>query len=368
MLKRLYADNFRCLENFEIRFDESNVLLGRNGTGKTAALDVLRKIRDLLVRGLKVDQVFPARDLSAYRLRKEQRFEIDTQFADDRYAYELVVEHDTAHNKMRVAHEALKHDERPVFEFDNGDAQLYRDDYRKDLTSRIPFDWGQSGVGFLHERPENQKVTRFKKDIANFVITSACPPIMEAETRSEDEFLDPLMRNFVAWYRRAAQENMGCIGRLFETLRDVLPGFESINLTEFGENSRALKVLLASSSGALAPHGFHQLSDGQRALIALYSLLILSSGRRTSLFLDEPDNYLTLSEVQPWLAEAVEACGDSIEQLVVVSHHPVTIDYMAGASGLWFTREGTGPARVSDQPANTVDGLSISETVARGWE
>ena len=343
-------------------------LLGRNGTGKTAALDVLRKIRDLLVRGLKVDQVFPARDLSAYRLRKEQRFEIDTQFADDRYAYELVVEHDTAHNKMRVAHEALKHDERPVFEFDNGDAQLYRDDYRKGLTSRIPFDWGQSGVGFLHERPENQKVTRFKKDIANFVITSACPPIMEAETRSEDEFLDPLMRNFVAWYRRAAQENMGCIGRLFETLRDVLPGFESINLTESGENSRALKVLLASSSGALAPHGFHQLSDGQRALIALYSLLILSSGRRTSLFLDEPDNYLTLSEVQPWLAEAVEACGDSIEQLVVVSHHPVTIDYMAGASGLWFTREGTGPARVSDQPANTVDGLSISETVARGWE
>ena len=28
MLKRLYADNFRSLENFEVRFDESNVLLG----------------------------------------------------------------------------------------------------------------------------------------------------------------------------------------------------------------------------------------------------------------------------------------------------------------------------------------------------
>ena len=59
MLKRLYADNFRCLENFEIRFGESNLLLGRNGTGKTSVLDVLRKIQDLVVRGQKVDQVFP---------------------------------------------------------------------------------------------------------------------------------------------------------------------------------------------------------------------------------------------------------------------------------------------------------------------
>ena len=367
MLKRLYADNFRCLENFEIGFDESNVLIGRNGTGKTSALDVLCKIRDLLVRGLKVDQVFRASDLSAYQRREEQRFELDTQSEDDRYAYELVIEHDVARNRMRVAHEALKHNERLVFEFHNGDAQLYRDDYKKG-PDPIPFDWGQSGVGFLHERPDNQKVTRFKKDLANFVIASACPPIMDAETRSEDEFLDPLMRNFVAWYRRAAQENMGCIGRLFEGLRDVLPGFESMNLTESGENSRALKVLLKSPSGPPAPHGFHQLSDGQRALIALYSLLILSSGRRASIFLDEPDNYLALSEVHPWLAEAVDACGDSIEQLVVASHHPVTIDYMAGASGLWFTREATGPARVSDQPANSVDGLSVSETVARGWE
>lgn len=149
MLKRLYADNFRCLENFEIRFGESNLLLGRNGTGKTSVFDVLRKIQDLVVRGLKVDQVFPAHDLSANHLRNEQRFEIDTQ---------------------------------------------------------------------------------------------------------------------------------------------------------------------------------------------------------------------------PWLAEAVQNCGDSIDQLVVASHHPNTIDYMAGSSGRWFSREETGPARVSDQPVNTIDGLSISETVARGWE
>lgn len=366
MLKRLYADNFRCLENFEIRFGESNLLLGRNGTGKTSVLDVLRKIQDLVVRGFKVDQVFPAYDLSANHRRNEQRFELDTQSEDDSYSYVLVIEHTAARDKMKVLHETLKHNEHPMFEFNDGDARLYRDDYKEGPL--VPFDSGQSGVGFLSERKDNQKLTRFKKDAANFVIASPCPPIMEAETRTEDEFLDPLMRNFVGWYRRAAQENMGSIGRLFSVLQDVLPGFESINLTEVGEHSRALKVLLAAPSGALASYDFDQLADGQRLLISLYSLLHLSAGRRVSMFLDEPDNYLTLSEVQPWLAEAVQSCGESIDQLVVASHHPNTIDYMAGASGRWFSREGTGPARVSDQPANTVDGFSISESVARGWE
>lgn len=366
MLKRLYADNFRCLENFEIRFDDSNLLLGRNGTGKTSVLDVLRKIQNLVVRGFKVDQVFPANDLSANHRRNEQRFELDTQSEDDSYSYALVIEHTAARDKMKVRHEALKHNEYPVFEFNNGDARLYNDDYKEGPL--VPFDWGQSGVGFLNERKENQKLTRFKRDVANFVIASPCPPIMEAETRTEDEFLDPLMRNFVGWYRRAAQENMGSIGRLFSVLQDVLPGFESINLTEAGENSRALKVFLSAPSGTRPTPNFDQLSDGQRGLISLYSLLHLSAGRRVSMFLDEPDNYLTLSEVQPWLAEAVQSCGESIDQLVVVSHHPNTIDYMAGASGRWFSREGTGPARVSHQPANTVDGLSISESVARGWE
>ena len=84
--------------------------------------------------------------------------------------------------------------------------------------------------------------------------------------------------------------------------------------------------------------------------------------------LDEPDNYLALREIQPWLAAVAEHCGDTLEQAVFVSHHPVTIDDMAGAKGRWFSRDGTGPVWVSSQPDRTIDGLSLSETVARGWE
>ena len=109
---------------------------------------------------------------------------------------------------------------------------------------------------------------------------------MGAETRSEDEFLDPLMRNFAGWYRHAAQENMGEIPGLFDAIRGALPGFDSLSLTESGETTRSLKAVFRSPGDGqrLVRYGFDQLSDGQRALIALYSLITLSKGRRTSLF------------------------------------------------------------------------------------
>ena len=366
VLSRLYVDNFRCLENLDLDLDQTNVFLGRNGTGKTSVLNVLRNIQNLIVRGWKVDTVFPARDISLYGQRNEQRFEIETRIDEESYRYSLMVEHDVPRNRMRVWEETLEHEGNPIFAFKNGDAQLYHDDYSKGPS--YPFDWSQSGISFLNERTDSKKLTRFKKEIGNYIVVSCCPPIMAPEKRTEDEFLDPLMQNFVGWYRRAAQENMRSIFSLFEALRETLPGFDSINLTESGENSRALKAIFKGPSSEPIRYGFDQLSDGQRALIAMCSLIHLSSDGQVSLFVDEPDNYLALGEVQPWLAEAADRTGESLGQVVVASHHPVTIDYMAGANGRWFFREGDGPVRVSKKPNNTVDGLSLSETIARRWE
>ena len=368
MVTRLYVDNFRCLVNFELKLDETNILLGPNGSGKTSVLDVLRRIQDLVARGARIEEAFPTDDLSSTQARNMQLVEVDLQIDDCAYHYALQIEHERPRRRMRIAEETLEHDDKPIFWLKRGDAQLYHDDYKKGPS--YPFDWSRSGVGSLNERGDNRKLTRFRRAMADLVIASPCPPLFEPETRTEDEFLQPLMQNFVGWYRHAAQERMRGIGAVFKALGEALPGFDSISLTESGENARSLKVdfRAANDEGRLERYALDQLSDGQRSLIALYCLVFLSNGGRTSLFLDEPDNYLALREIQPWLATVAEHCGDTLEQAVVVSHHPVTIDYMAGAKGRWFYRDANGPVRVSNEPERTVDGISLSETVARGWD
>ena len=366
MLKRFYADNFRCLTNLELELDEANVFLGANGTGKTSVLDVLRKIQDLIARGRRVDETFPARDLCLGQDRNQQHFEIESSIDSQSYRYELTIEHDRSHGKMRISKELLEHDGRPIFELRMGEAQLYDDNYVP-VPNTFPFDWTLSGIGTLYERPNDRKLMRFKKEIANYIIVSSCPPVIKPETRSAEEFLEPLMENFVGWFNRYSQENMGSIEALFKALRESIPNFHSIRVRESGETSRALKAVFLNSSNNTVEYGFDQLSDGQRALIVLYSLILLADDR-VSLFIDEPDNYLSLREIQPWLAHAVEECGESVEQIIVVSHHPVTIDYLAGAQGRWFSRHGDGPVRVSDAPKTESGGLSISETIARGWQ
>ena len=369
MVKRFHVDNFRCLIDFEVELDELNLFLGPHGSGKTSVFDALRRLQALIARDARVDEVFSADDLSLSQNCDKQRFDLDIETDGGLYQYGLSVEHHADRRRMKIVEETLLHDYRPIFEFADGFAQLYRDDYTE--GPKVPFDWSRSGVGGLSERRDNTRLTRFKREIARFVIASPCPPLFEPEARGEDEFLDRLMGNFVGWYRHAAQENMRGIADLFPALAEALPGFDSMSLAEAGENVRALKVDFvreADDRRLVDRYRFRQLSDGQKALVALYSLIFMSPHGRVSLFLDEPDNYLALREVQPWFAALAESCGDTVEQAVVVSHHPVTIDYLAGAKGRWFYRDGNGPARVAAKPESLPDGLSLSETIARGWD
>lgn len=379
MIRRFYADNFRCLTNFELELDETNIVLGPNGSGKTSFFDALRGIRDLTVRGVRIEEAFPQRDLSCLRNGGGvQRFELELRIDQDIYGYTLSVAHDPDRNKICIRQEVLEHDKKPLFVYEKGIVQLYRDDYRKGL--HYPFYGSRSAIGFLNLVPDNKKLVRFKTELANSIIASPCPPLFRSEssteTGAEGAFLDPLMENFVEWYWSIAQENMGAAFRLFKELHDVLPGFDSLSMVKSGENARALKAEFHSRSNDKRPnrYGFGQLSDGQRALTALYSLLHLvedrqlAEGHRRSLFIDEPDNYLSLREVQPWLAQVVDACGETLEQAVIISHHPITIDYLAGSKARWFSRDGEGPVRVGNESKFSADGLSISEAIAKGWE
>ncbi len=367
MLKRMYADNFRCLVNFTLQFDPINLLLGENGTGKTTVFEVLYRLQQFLSGNAKVLNVFPSSELTRWQGSSTQRFELDLSVEQSLYAYSLLVEHDDDRRKAKVKKECLLLDGKPLFEFEEGTAKLYHDDLTR--GPEYPFDWTQSGLGVLQPRIDNKKLTRFRQELAKIIVASVHPMCMSSESRTEDSSLARNMENFVSWYRYISMEHQGAMFELSQELSKVIPGFSSFSLKDAGE-AKLLKIVMkkAGANGRQPiTFDFSELSDGQRTLIALYSVLMGLKDQGVSLFLDEPDNFVTLREIQPWINALKDLTGDGVEQVVIISHHPEIIDQLAVPAGRWFDRDAGGPSRVDDKPKAHVEGLKPSEAMARGW-
>src|SRR6266446_3288428 len=121
MLKRLYADNFRALINFELSLGPRQLLMGRNGTGKSTVCEVLNKLRFLHVGQWKTDLVFGQETLTRWQRIPQQRIELDVLGPAGLYRYSLTIEHrDTGGrdaSRTRVIDESVQLDSRPLFRF-----------------------------------------------------------------------------------------------------------------------------------------------------------------------------------------------------------------------------------------------------------
>ena len=117
---------------------------------------------------------------------------------------------------------------------------------------------------------------------------------MRSGSDSDTDRLSDSGENFASWYQGRLQENPRRIFEAMDHLRDVLPGFVDLRLVQKGSDYRELQAEFSANDGETGNiYRFDQLSDGQRALIVIHLLLFADDAERT-LFLDEPDNYITL--------------------------------------------------------------------------
>ena len=366
MLKRLYVDNYRCLVNFEVQFDELTLLLGPNGSGKSSVLDVLYSLRELLGGTARITdpEIFPRRTLTRWQSRRVQVFEADVELGRDTFRYRLEIEHDRETPRARIVREELLAGGEPLFRFVEGVVHLFRDDHSEGPQFRA--DWSVSDLGRVPPTEDNQRLTRFLEFARKMLICGLYPRSFATESRSEDVLLTRDGANFSAWYRHALQERQDLVPRYQQALEEVIEGFQGIRLEKVGQDARAFTLIFGDKSRYELK--LDEISDGQRALVALYALIHITAGQGYTLLLDEPDNYVALAEIQPWLMALSDACGTSVPQAILCSHHPELIDYLGADRGLLLTRETSG-VTTARKIATTqgTSGLKLSEVVARGW-
>jgi len=374
MLTRLYIDNFKAFVNFELPSKPLNLLLGANGSGKSSTFEILRLLQKF-IGGSTVSELFSLNTLTRWQGLNVQTFEIDLHGNGGQYRYRLEIEHMPHSRQSHVKHERLLFNEQPLYQFLEGEIQLYRDDYSQ--SACFDFDWNRSGLTTILPRFDNTRLTWFKKRMTQIYVLRLNPFAMQSRTEFEVTQPDEDLSNFASWYRHLLQEQPAMYATLQQALREAIDGFDTMTLANDGEHARVLKVKFQSQHEETFRFSdklefrFDELSEGQQALIIFYTLLNYSCDNDLTFCIDEPENFLALPEIQPWLLQMADKAEEEPCQVFMISHHPELINYLAASKGYWFERLGGRAVRVhpikSDNLGETTLGLPVSELVARGW-
>jgi len=367
MITRLYANNFRCLVAFEAGFEPFGVLCGPNGAGKSSVFDALKLIRDLAtgdgVLGGEGPRDITHLDFTSWLGNPLQEFELGIMTEGHAFEYMLHLEQITSDLKPRIVRERAICDGRELF-----DRTLDGVSFQKSsgIKSGFPLDWRQAALGSIQPAGDRREIEILQRALSKLLILRPHPVAIELESKSEGRNPSLHMENLLSWYRFLSQEQ-DFTDALRESLQDVWPDFKSFKLVDVGRNAKALQLRFDG------PHGrdattlfFDQISDGEKALVGLYMIrAALAVGAAQTVFIDEPNNYVGLPELQPWMLSLRELL-DGEHQAILISHHPEILDEAGEVAGRYLWRDNhSSPTRIG--PLKVPEGLRAGEAIARGW-
>jgi ABC-type multidrug transport system ATPase subunit len=365
MLQRLYVNNFRCLENFELKTKDmsSVLLLGKNGTGKSTvriALELLRKIG----RGRnRVQELLSPTDFARGQSAVPIRFEIEALVGARQYRYVLALELPPNFKEFRVLDEQLDLDGVSVFTRNEAQVTVYHSSV--DREARFLLDWHLVALPIIF-RPTGDPLVLFKTWLARMMILAPIPSLMSGE--SEGESLEPETdgSNFGEWFSGLLNLYPAKYSTLGNFLRESMPDFLDVQNDRIGENSKRMSVGFEYKNNSLRVP-FSSLSDGEKCFF-LCAVALAANEAYGPLFCfwDEPDSHLSLSEVGLFVAQLRRSFKKS-GQILVTSHNPEAIRKFSDENTIVFLRrshlEPTQVRSLSDMDikGNLIDALILGE-------
>lgn len=362
MLNRVYIDNFRAFQNFEYMPEKKQLLLGVNGSGKSSMLEAIRRLKSF-VKG--DSNQFTQSTRTRWVDSSAQVFELGARLDGKRFEYRLELGYEVVTKEQRVTLERLTVDGESVFELAEGKIRFFPN---TSSSVAVPLQTNRSALPL--SILSNDDVRRFVEWLSDHVHCFDIDPYpgqMDDEADNEEHEPDFELNNLAGWYRSLVSTYPDENVKFRDSLRQSMDGFLTLKFSPQEDGVRKLQAEFTSPTKRRPPYSISELSEGQRCLISLYMILHFLIERGDTVFVDEPDNFIALREIQPWLLSAEEAVEEHNGQLILVSHHPETLNQWAKLYGLRFFREQNGHVRTAKFLPDETN-LQPSELIARGWE
>lgn len=329
--------------------------------------DALRLIRNLATGdgflGGEGERDIPHLEFTNWLKNTTQEFELSVTAEGHAFEYVLHIEQKANYEKPRIVKERATCDRRSLFERDLDGVRFQKAD---GAQTGFPLDWRQAALASIQPKGSIGELSILQEAIGKLLILRPNPRGMERESKAESKHPDLFLGNLTSWYRSLSQEQ-DWTDALRDSLREIWPDFKSFRLVDVGLNTKALQLRFEGSNGSDAGIlFFDQLSDGEKALVCLYMVRVaIATGAAQTVLIDEPDNFVGLPELQPWVLSLRELL-DEEHQAIIISHHPEILSSAGEEFGRYLWRDNhTSPTRIG--PLKVPEGLTPGEAIARGW-
>jgi predicted ATPase len=324
MLHRLYVNNFRCLENFELTTKgiSSALLIGKNGSGKSTiatALEVLQSIG----RGInKVGQLVQQQNFSQGRSNIPIRFEIEVFLQEKLYKYSLAFELPEHFKEMRVSEEELLVNGTAIYSRKEAKITLLRNSQNREAEFLV--DWHLVALPVIQEQSQTDPLHIFKTWLARMIILAPIPSFMKGDSLGETLEPHRTGSNFAEWFSGLLSRYPAAYTQIERYLRDVIPDFKDVRNELIGKDFKSMIIRFEERNANLSVY-FKDLSDGEKCFF-LGAVVVAANQSYGPLFCfwDEPANYLSLSEVGHFVT-SLRRSFKTGGQLLVTSHNPEAI-------------------------------------------
>lgn len=335
MIQRLFISHYRLFENFEFNLkDRPTVLLiGKNGVGKSSLGKALRILQSIGRGSNRLKTLVGEEDYGWADTSRPIRMEIAVRIGGRLFEYALAVELPEKFHESRVLEESLTIEGKNVYSRDHAEVTL------ANATGPFMVDWHLVALPVVQVRGADNPIAIFKDWLAKMVIISPAPSLMNGV--SDEDSLEPSYdcSNFASWFGGVLREFPASYSTVEKYLRDVLPDFQDFQNKPISDVATRLLVRFSGENGHPLRLDFRNLSDGEKCFFVC-SMVLASNDFYGPIFClwDEPDNYLSLSEVGH-MTMALRRSFEKSGQLIVASHNPEAIRKFTDENTLCLDRD-----------------------------
>jgi len=300
----------------------SALLIGKNGTGKSTiaiALEVLQSIGRSINR---VGQLVSSKDFARGRSDVPIRFEIEVLIENKLYKYALALELPEKFKELRVFEEQLLVAGDPIYSRKEAQVSLYNSSQNREAQFLV--DWHLVALPVIQQQSETDPLHIFKTWLAHMIILAPIPSLMTGD--SNGETLEPKREgsNIGEWFSGLLGRYPAAYTQVDQYLREVMPDMKDFLNELIGKDFKSMIVRFEENNANLSVN-FKDLSDGEKCFF-LCAVVLAANKSYGPLFCfwDEPDNYLSLSEVGLFVTSLRRSFKNS-GQILVTSHNEEAI-------------------------------------------